>query len=268
MKILLEADIFQRIDGYNRSDLNKASGDARTDLIIDLLKQAYGENDYIKYINTDNKDTNILDIIVRSINNKGSDTNNNRSLFLIDEIIDSNKEPLPREGFQLASQLLQNNKLDFENNANWLLDKTSYNPLYKAKALAFLHTADATNYGDNPDEAIKDISEMSDEAEIKNYLSNWQTKAGPEMSDKGKDGNSYLLDKLKLSSFRTTAGPIAELKKHIKNVEAYKNLKNKSIIDNYMDDNKEALEKILNTKYLDKQSFDSTIDKFIKEYSE
>ena len=91
MKILLEADIFQRIDGYNRSDLNKASGDARTDLIIDLLKQAYGENDYIKYINTDNKDTNILDIIVRSINNKGSDTNNNRSLFLIDEIIDSNK---------------------------------------------------------------------------------------------------------------------------------------------------------------------------------
>lgn len=268
MKILLEADIFQRVSNYNRSDLNKASGDARTDLIIDLLKQSYGENDYIKYINTANKDTNILDIVVKSINDQGSDTNNNKILFLIDEIINSNKEPLPREGFQLASQILQNNKIDFEENANWLLNKDSYNPLYKAKALAFLNTSDANKFGDNIEEAIRDISEMSDENEIKNYLSNWQTKPGAESSKNDRQGNDYLLDHLKLFSFKSTAGPIPELKKYIKSTEAYKNLKNKSIIDNYMDDNEDNLEKLLNNKYPDKQAFNSAINNFIKEYSE
>lgn len=267
MKILLEADIFQGIKNYDRSKLNKASDDTRIETIMKLLHQKYGRN-YIKYINTSNKNTNILDIIVSSIDKQGSDTDNNKALFLIDNIIKSNSKPLPREGFQLVSQLLQNNKLDYEENKDWLLDSKLYNPLYKAKAIAFLKTSDANYYGDNPEEAIKDIYKMKEEEEIKRYLSNWQTKNGPEDREKGRDGNSYLLDYLKLSSFRTTAGPVNELKKYIKNHETYKKLKDKSIINNYMDDHKEALEKILKRNYSDKQSFDDYVHKFIREYSE
>lgn len=173
MKILKEALL---IDPEDVQRFNKLSGsEERVNFISNKIKDKLKNN--ISYIDTSNKDTNLMTDLIISISERGWDTNNNKYLDIAQQL----NEPIPKEGFRLAAQLLEQSRESVSMN-DWMLKANSYKPLFKAKAIAFLRSDQASDFGDNPAAAEDAVKEMSSEKDIKEYLSRWQTKSGESRS--------------------------------------------------------------------------------------
>lgn len=186
MKILYETLL---IPNDQIRDLNKLNGNDLVNGIIDALKNNFDK--YSEYIGTSNRNTNILSDIVGSIREYGWDIDTNKYLNFISALRDKGVK-LNRDEFVLGAQILQQNPNLNTSKHPYFLDKNSYSPLYKIKALSFLSGKNASKYGDNPQEAMEDIKNMSTQEEIENYLSNWQTKSGEERIEA-----STILDRIK-----------------------------------------------------------------------
>lgn len=228
------------------TELNKLKGRDYAQGQIDKLKQIF-KSKYDSIINTSDQDTNILHEVLNSINNYGWDTNNNKTLSFVEKM----NKPLPREGFKAISQSLQSGVIRLENNTDWILEKDSYSPTFKVKALAFLSSDKATQFGDNPKSAKEQVKRMNDENQIKAFLSNWQTKNGE--ASKG-----TILDLLRNNPQELSINPS---KIPAESIEYSKSI---STSDDLLDQKGKALIKSLLTSLDLKGNYSSIIDNLTK----
>ena len=173
---ILKEELIGGISPDQITELNKLNGSQLVQKQVELLKKVFGNN-YSKIIDTSNKNTNILHWVLESLRNYGWDTSNNKTLELL-QLMSNKNTALPSAGFQVVSDALQKKLIDINKDQDWLVDKNSYTSLFKTKALTLLSSDKALNFGDNPQYAKNTIMGMTDDKQIRTFLSNWQTKEG------------------------------------------------------------------------------------------
>lgn len=172
MKLLVEKNILTSEEQDKFNKLKAGSIDKR-DAYFELAKQHFGNDPDFDAYQT---------VLVDTFEKYGTDTSINRFLqFVVNKSnVDYNLTP---EKAELVNNILINNESAVKTPAKnfWLYNPQSYNgPLYKIKALAFLSKPESDNYGDKKTKAsIRDkILQSTDQNEIENLISQWNTKTG------------------------------------------------------------------------------------------
>lgn len=184
--------------------------------------------------------------ILDSVNKYGYYYDNNPYLYYADAVKNT---PVAKLGasastaFLLIEQLLRTNSLKINDlTIKWLTDSSSYNAddvQYKIKALAFLSSNEAKQYGDTSDvsKIIDSIKKERSKVKIMQLLDDWQSS----------DGNSEApADSQKVQNdFKNVTKGLSELQKNISSDKNYLS----NIFDKYYkngDSASDVLGKVLN----------------------
>lgn len=190
------------------TNLNQLSSSERKDELTRLAEKYFGENpDYQA----------MKGPLVDSFFEYGTNTSQNKFLLFANTKGDTALN-CTAEQMWLVYRLIQNSETNVVTGKvaqnSWLYNSRSYNGSeFKIKALAFLASEEAEDYGDPRRKPTKEILATTNDDEIERLLSNWQTKDGEWSS---KNSRSKRRSKIKNTSmqklFKNDATEVAELK--------------------------------------------------------
>lgn len=168
--ILVEKNL---LSAKETDELLTKRGSDKTKYLASKAKEKFGNDpDYDVY----------SDVLVDSLEQYGTDTAQNKFLQYI---VTKSAIPFNMQKSQpyLIYNILNNAEANVTTGAaaksSWLYNPNAYNGSdFKLKALAFLSSKDAENYGDLKTKPTQKILNTTDDSEIETLLSNWQTKDG------------------------------------------------------------------------------------------
>lgn len=174
--ILLEKNI---LSAEEASELLTKRGNDKTKFLKSKIQERFGNDpDYNVY----------FEVLLDSMEEYGTDTAQNRFLQYI---VTKGGTPFNMKSSQpyLIYSILNNAEANVTTGAaaksSWLYNPNSYNGSdFKIKALAFLSSKDAENYGDPKTKPTQKILNTTDDTEIETLLSNWQTKDGTQTNSR------------------------------------------------------------------------------------
>ena len=190
------------------TNLNQLSGSERKNELTRLAEKYFGENpDYEAMKGS----------LVDSFLEYGTNTSQNKFLLFANTKGDTALK-CTADQMWLIYTLIQNSETNVVTGkvaqTSWLYDPRSYNGSdFKIKALAFLASDEAEDYGDIRRKPTKEILATTDDNEIEKLLSNWQTKDG-ESSSKNYHSKrrSKIKNAAKQNLFKNDTTEVAELK--------------------------------------------------------
>lgn len=165
MKLLVEKNIFTK---EQNDSLLGATGDARRALMQDYGKEIFGNDpDYSAFEQT----------LVDSLDQYGPDTAQNLFIAFLQKKNGVNYN-LDRAKSDLLYRIFINNESAVRTPASnfWLYNPRSYDGSeFKIKALAFLGSPEAEQYGNKKNKPTQEILNTTDDSKIEALLNAWQT---------------------------------------------------------------------------------------------